>query len=292
MQKIKILTDSACDISAEDEKGLGIQILCFPVTVNGITYRERKDFTNEEFYRIMDNSKEIPVTSPVQPDEIFEVYKKLYNEGWTDVIHVTVSAYSSSTYENALSAAARFKREINGSDNKRHMNIHVVNSSSFSGVYGYPVMQAALKAQKGETPDEILDYLHEWFESAEMHFIPMNLKYVKKSAKINAFTAFTGELLGLRPLIKISGGTSEVIEKIRGEKNIVSRLADDAAASMVPKTPYIMVTGSDSTLAGQLAAELTGRFGYPPEWTVKIGASVACNSGPNVTGFIIRGRKR
>ena len=47
MQKIKIITDSACDISKEDEKRLGIKIMSFPVIVDGTAYRERIDFTNE-----------------------------------------------------------------------------------------------------------------------------------------------------------------------------------------------------------------------------------------------------
>ena len=40
MQKIKIITDSACDISKEDEKRLGIKIMSFPVIVDGTAYRK------------------------------------------------------------------------------------------------------------------------------------------------------------------------------------------------------------------------------------------------------------
>lgn len=38
MQKIKILTDSTCDIPKEEEKRLGIKIMCFPVTVDGCIF--------------------------------------------------------------------------------------------------------------------------------------------------------------------------------------------------------------------------------------------------------------
>lgn len=67
MQKIKIITDSACDISKEDEKRLGIKIMSFPVIVDGTAYKERIDFTNEEFYNMMDNAKEMPTTSQLTP---------------------------------------------------------------------------------------------------------------------------------------------------------------------------------------------------------------------------------
>ena len=59
-----------------------------------------------------------------------------------------------------------------------------------------------------------------------------------------------------------------------------------------PQTPYIMVKGSDPTLTDALADAMTEKFGYPPEYTVQIGATVSCNAGHNVVGFIVRGRKK
>ncbi|MCI7804892.1 MAG: DegV family protein [Oscillospiraceae bacterium] len=291
MQKIKIITDSTSDITKEQEKKLGIKVMCFPVTVDGVSYRERIDFTNEQFYRMMDNAKEMPTTSQLTTFEILEVFRTLHEEGWTDVIYVTISSTGSATYSNALSAAEEFKRETASLEGPK-MRIHIIDSKNYTAVYGYPVMQAALKAQKGEPPEEIIEYLKEWFDCAEVHFVPMTLKYAKKSGRITAAATFAGELLGLRPVIKIANGVSTVLEKIRGEKNIVPKLLADAEKSMTPQTPYIMVKGSDPTLTDALAAAMTEKFGYPPEYTVQIGATVSCNAGHNVVGFIVRGRKK
>lgn len=291
MQKIKIITDSTSDITKEQEKKLGIKVMCFPVTVDGVSYRERTDFTNEQFYRMMDNAKEMPTTSQLTAFEILEVFRELHEEGWTDVIYVTISSTGSATYSNALSAAEEFKKETESLEGSK-MRIHIIDSRNYTAVYGYPVMQAALKAQKGETPEEIIEYLKEWFDCTEVHFVPMTLKYAKKSGRITAAAAFAGELLGLRPVIKISNGVSTVLEKIRGEKNIVPKLLADAERSMTPQTPYIMVKGSDPTLTDALAEAMTEKFGYPPEYTVQIGATVSCNAGYNVVGFIVRGRKK
>lgn len=291
MQKIKIITDSTSDITKEQEKKLGIKVMCFPVTVDGVSYRERIDFTNEQFYRMMDNAKEMPTTSQLTAFEILEVFRSLHEEGWTDVIYVTISSTGSATYSNALSAAEEFRKETASLEGPK-MRIHIIDSRNYTAVYGYPVMQAALKAQKGETPEEIIEYLKEWFDCAEVHFVPMTLKYAKKSGRITAAAAFAGELLGLRPVIKIANGVSTVLEKIRGEKNIVPKLLADAEKSMTPQTPYIMVKGSDPTLTDALAVAMTEKFGYPPEYTVQIGATVSCNAGHNVVGFIVRGRKK
>ncbi len=291
MQKIKIITDSTCDITKEDEKINGIKVMCFPVVVDGVSYRERIDFNNEQFYRLMDSAKELPTTSQLTTFELLETFKELHSEGWTDVIYVTISSTGSATYSNALSAADEFKRETADSDGQK-MRIHIVDSKNYTAVYGYPVIQAALKAQKGETPEEIIEYLKEWFDCAEVHFVPMTLKYAKKSGRVTAAAAFAGELLGLKPIIKIAGGVSTVLEKIRGEKNIIPKLLADVDKYMVPQTPYIMIKGSSSELTSVLADEMTKKFGYPPESTVQIGAAVSCNVGHNVVGVVFRGRKK
>lgn len=291
MQKIKIITDSTSDITKEEEKKLGIKVMCFPITVDGESYRERLDFTNEQFYRMMDNAKEMPKTSQLTAFEILKVFRELYEEGWTDVIYVTISSTGSATYSNALSAAEEFRRETADAEGNV-MKIHIIDSKNYTAVYGYPVLQAALKAQKGEHPEEIIEYLKEWFDSAEVHFVPMTLKYAKKSGRISSVAAFAGELLGLKPIIRIANGVSKVMEKVRGEKNIIPKLLADAEKSMIPQTPYIMVMGSDPTLTDALEEKMTEALGYPPVYRVQIGAAVACNAGHNVVGFIIKGRKK
>ena len=44
MERIKLMTDSACDIPKELEEKYDIRILPFPVTVGDKGYMEREDF--------------------------------------------------------------------------------------------------------------------------------------------------------------------------------------------------------------------------------------------------------
>ena len=54
MAKIKIMTDSACDIPKEKEHELNIRILNFPITIEEKGYREREDFETQEFYEVLE----------------------------------------------------------------------------------------------------------------------------------------------------------------------------------------------------------------------------------------------
>ena len=290
MQKIKILTDSACDITKEQELDLDIKIMCFPVTVGDVGYRERIDFTNEQFYEMMDHCDGIPTTAQVTVFEFVEAYKEIFKEGYTDIIQVTISSTGSNTYNAALMARNGFFEEV--PEAKGKFNIKIVDSLNYTGVYGYPVTQAAMKAIKGSTVDEILSYLNDWFACGMVFFAPYTLEYVKKSGRVSCAAAFVGEVLGLRPIIKIADGISSTIEKVRGDKNILPKLLEVAVAEMIPQTPYLIVKGSMDEQPDELAAMMTKKIGYPPEGFCQIGAAVACNAGHKVAGLVIKGKKR
>lgn len=290
MQKIKILTDSACDITKEQELDLDIKIMCFAITVGDVGYRERESFTNSEFYEIMDSSKEIPTTAQITVFEFLNEYKNIYESGYTDIIQVTISSTGSNTYNSALMARINFFE--GNPDAIGKFNIIIMDSLNYTGVYGYPVTQAAIKVQKGGSVDEIVSYLEDWFACGMVIFAPYTLEYVKKSGRVSCAAAFVGEVLGLRPIIKIVDGLSSTSEKVRGDRNILPKLIEIAVAEMIPQTPYIIVKGSMDEQPDELADMMTKRVGYPPEGFCQIGAAVASNAGHKVAGLIIKGKKR
>lgn len=289
MQRIKILTDSACDIPFGKDEELGILVMGFCVTVDGQSFTERRDFDSKQFYKMLETAREIPKTAQITAYEFHETYKKLRDEGYTDVIHVTISSTGSGTYNNALLARDEFYEE---SGNKDKLRIHIVDSLNYTGVYGYPVMQAAMKASRGAKTDEILSYLEEWFSSAEVIFSAYTLEYTKRSGRISAAAAFAGELLGLRPIIRIRDGVSHVIEKVRGDKNIIPKLVDTTMKTMIPHTPYLIMRGCPEEPAEELAKLLTKKLGYPPEYFCDVGASVASNCGPKIVGVVLKTARR
>ena len=290
MQKIKILADSSCDISVEDEKRYGIEILPIPITIGDKGYRERIDFTNEEFYEMMDNYEGIPATSQVNAFEQLETYKKIYDDGYTDILHVTIASNGSNIYNSALMAKEKFFEEIPEAVGK--FNITIIDSKNYTGVYGYPVVQAAVKLEKGASLAEVVSYLKDWYDSAAVIFAPFDLKYAKKSGRISSMAAFVGEVLGLKAIIRIADGVSKNIAKVRGEKTIIPKIVELACEEMVPATPYVIMMGSSKKEPEELAKIMTKKLGYPPAGYCQVGAAVASNAGHAVVGVVIKGPNR
>ena len=63
MAKIKIATDSTADIPKSFCEELNISILPLTVLANEKEYRDGVDITPQEFYKLIDESKKLPVSS-------------------------------------------------------------------------------------------------------------------------------------------------------------------------------------------------------------------------------------
>ena len=288
--KIKLMTDTCSDIPKELADELGIKMLCFPVTLDGQSFREVQDFSKEEFYEKIEAAQEMPTTAQLTPFELQEAYESLYAEGYTDVIYVTIGAGGSATNRNAILAKQQFEEETMSPD--RPMHIHSVDGRNYTATYGFCVVEAAKKLRRGADINEILNFLVDWTSSAGLYFVPLSLKYIRKSGRVSAAAAFAGELLGLRPLCQIIDCESSVAQKIRGEQNIVPKLAEYATSNMIPHTPYVVMRGCDPSYANALTGLLTKQLGYPPAESWSIGTTVTCNAGPNVVGIIIKQQTR
>lgn len=103
-QTIAFLTDSACDIPEDLARRYSITVMSIPINVDGKEYLERVDFTNQEFYDILENCKSIPSTSHVPSVSFVEEYRKAMDNGITDLIHVTINSKGSNMYHAALMA--------------------------------------------------------------------------------------------------------------------------------------------------------------------------------------------
>ena len=290
MSKIALLTDSCCDLPKEIIEELGIKVIPFTLTLGGESFREIYDKSTKEVYELMENTDEIPKHSQISPVTFEETYKELYDQGYTDIISVSINSQGSGTYNNSIIGKNDFFE--NNPDAQGKLNIFNIDSKCYTLYYGYPVMEAAKKIRRGAEVEEIIAYLEDWFNVSGIYAVPYTLKYAKKSGRISAAKAFAGELLGLKPVILFADGTTTTVDKIRGEKNIVPKLAEIVEKNMTPQTPYIMVHGKDDTLAKEVEKEIAKKTGKKAEMFGNIGAVVSANIGPELVAVVVRRKNK
>lgn len=287
MHKIKIMTDSASDISKEYEEKHNIKIICFPITVNGRDLHDR-DLPMQEYYELIINSPDLPKHSQITSIQFEEYFKEYYEQGYDEIFYISIASKGSNTYNSARMGRDQFYD--NNPDAKGKLNIRIIDSGNYSGTYGYPVVQAAIKAENGTSPDEIEGYLKEWFSCCEVHLGCYTLEFVKKSGRVSSAAGFVGEVLGLRPVIKIKDGISSVTAKVRGDKAVVPKIADITCERIIPQSPYVLMVGYDPKFTDDLEKELTKRLGYPPEMRFQIGGAVSANCGPKTVAVAFKAK--
>ena len=289
MSRIKFITDSASDITKEDAERLGIDLRCFPITVGEKSFRDG-DIPKDEYYKLIDDSPELPVHSQLTVFEFEELYGKYADEGYEDIFFISINAAGSATYQNACLARDNYFSEH--PDKKDSLRIRFLDSQSYSATYGYPVMKAAEMACEGTSADEIENYLADWFDASEVYLAAYTLRFVKKSGRISAAAAFAGELLGLKPVILLKGEETKVVAKPRGAQNLIPKLADVTCERIAEGSPYIVIGGKNMDHTKELSELLTQRLGYPPVDTVfRVGGAIAANSGPDIIAAAFKAKK-
>lgn len=81
---MRIITDSASDITQEEALKYNIDVIPLSVSFNGVAYKDGVDINKVEFYNKLIESPEIPKTSMISSfifEEYFDKYKdsKQYN---------------------------------------------------------------------------------------------------------------------------------------------------------------------------------------------------------------------
>ena len=164
MEKIQIMTDSACDISEENEKRYGIRIVSFQLAAGGKSYTSRIDFDHAAFYRLLEESDDIPSTSQITPFEFGELFEDAYQAGYTHVIYVSINSAGSATYSNAVLAAGNFFE--NHPEAVEQFFLCNIDSGLYTGCYGYGVVEAAKLRERGADARKIEAFLRDWCDHA------------------------------------------------------------------------------------------------------------------------------
>lgn len=289
-RKLAIVTDSSCDIPKDLAEKYAIDIIDFPINLDGKEYFERRDLTYEQFYEMMRAAQGVPTTAAITQMQWLEVYEKYADEGYTDVLHVSINSTGSATYGYAKQAAAELAEERPDC----RMHIRLVDSHTYSMVFGHYLCECARKLRNGGDLDACVAELEHKYACVEACLAAYSLKQLKKSGRVSAAAAFAGELLGLRPVISLTDGVSQVQAKVRGDaavppamiKFVKSRVED------MRQTPYMVAYTSSTAKRDELVKLCKKEFGHAPMTVFQLGGVVSANTGPDAVALIFEGKPR
>lgn len=286
MSKIKIATDSTADIPKDLCEKWNISVLPLTIMHEENEYRDGIDISKQEFYEILETAKMLPVSSQVAVNMYTELFNQCKDEGYSDLIQVTLNSKGSGTYQAAELAKTMFYES--NPEVSEDFHIHIIDSKTYSMAYGVPVIEGAEMINRGATVQEVINHITEWLNHTRPVFIPLKLNFVKKSGRISAAAAFVGDAIGLKPLITFEDGEAKIIGKACGEQKAISALVELCRRERRPDTNYAIVYGNNTKALQHLKEACAQFMDRPPIAEYQVGCVISINTGPNMIGILYR----
>lgn len=275
--KIKITSDSTCDLSPELVSQYDVTIVPLIVEMGGKTYHDGVDIVPADIFAHVAAGGSLCSTAAVNVmsyREIFEPLAKAYDA----VIHINIGSGFSSCYQNACLAAEDLP------------NVYVIDSRNLSTGQGLIVLEACERAQNCEDVAALAEDLRKLTARVEASFVLHRLDYMVKGGRCSMVTALGANLLKLRPCIEVKDGKMAVVKKYRGtyEKCLRDYIRDRLADRNDLETDKMFFTYTPveekAMKAAREAVKEYAHFNRIFETTA--GCTVSCHCGPDTLGVL------
>lgn len=210
--KIKITSDSTCDLSQEQIVNNNIGIFRLTVIL-GEKYYKDGEISPNDIFEFVKNTDTLPKTAAGSPEEYTAFFAENI-KGYDALIHFNISSKASSCYSAACQASEGFGGKV-----------YVVDSKALSSGQGLLVMKACSLVAEGKDAAETVEIVEGLRPKVNTSFIPDALDYLHKGGRCSLAALIGAKVLKLHPLIcenregqliaskKYMGGMSRCIHK-------------------------------------------------------------------------------
>lgn len=202
---LRIVTDSASDITLDQAREMGIEIVPLTITFeDGVCPQEtEEDFL--EFFRRLEKADKLPVTSQPSPQPYLDIFYDA-KEKQEEVIVIALSSGLSGTVHAAETAKKICQYE----------NIYVIDSKQAIITQRMLAEYAVKLRAQGKTAQEIVEAIQDVRERMTVCGVINTLTYLKKGGRIPASLAILGNVLNIKPVIVLRDTVLKQLSKARG----------------------------------------------------------------------------
>lgn len=276
---VRIITDSTCDLPAETIQRLGVEVIPFYIHIGSRELIDGIDITREEFYRNLPSYEGHPTTAVPSHTKIQARYEALAAEGAAEILSIHISETLSAVVNVAKTAAVE----------TTSVPVTVLDSRQLSLGTGFLVQSAAELAQAGRTVAEILPILEDQIKRTYVAASLDTLKFLRRGGRMERAISRVGELLHIKPILKMQDGISAV-ERFRTRQKAIARLVEMLKSHSPFEKIAFLHSGALET-AKQLRDDVRDLLPNTEIWLEMINPVLGAHIGPGVVGFAAVSRK-
>lgn len=236
---VKIISDSACDMTQREAKEQGVIILPLKNIIDGVEYLDGVTITTEEFYEKLENCKNLPTTSQISPIEFTDVLSPIVEDEGEAVI-ITLAGKLSGTMQSASLAAAEFDGRV-----------WVVDSGNVTIGQNILLRYAIRLRDQGLTGREIAEELEQVKSRICLLARVDTLEYLVRGGRLSKTAGIAGTLLNIKPVLCVEDGEIKVLGKARGSRagnNMLTEFIEKKGGIDFSMPVMLAYSGTDDAL--------------------------------------------
>lgn len=278
MSKVKIISDSTCDLSEELLIQYNIAVLPHPIVRDGELLQDNVSITPDDIYAHYERTGRLCTTSAPNAYDYEQFWRPWLDEGY-EIVHFTISSEMSTAYNQAVLAA-----EETG-------HVYPVDSRSLSTGIGLLVLEACDLRDQGFAAGEIAARVREDSAKCQASFLVDVIEYLWKGGRCSSVAAIGANLLKLKPRIDVQNGKMLSTKKYRGKTTkCFAAYADDLLKgkdNIRQNRIFITHSGIDEDII-QLVQDKIRQWqpGVEHIYVTRAGGTISCHCGPGTLGIL------
>jgi len=287
--EIILVIDSGCDLPLEYIKQKNIVPLGLICNFKGQAVEDDfgKKIIRKDFYDAL-RQGEMPTTSQINSQRYEEVFRKYVEEG-KSIIYIAMSSALTGTINSANIAKEVILEEFSGAD------ISIVDSKCASLGQGLLVHYAYEMLKRGDSKEDIVNWLEENKLKINHWFTVNDLNHLKRGGRISSSAAAVGLLLNIKPVLFVDNeGRLTSFSKCRGRKKAISTIAQKFKERTDPNKKQVIAISHGDCLSDALALEKIVRDnGNVLDVILNyVGTAIGTHTGPEILGLYFMAEER
>jgi DegV family protein with EDD domain len=274
MARIRVVTDSACDIPEEIARRLDIDIVSLTIRFGDEEFIDRVDLSPEAFWAKCKASKTLPETAAPSPGAFQAAYERAKSDGCDGVIVLTLSALLSATNQSAVTGFKELAESL---------PVRVVDTKAVSMAQGLLVIDVAERAATGAALDELVGHAESLVAKVGVVAMLDTLEHLIKGGRVGGARALLGQVLSIKPLLELKDGVVAEAGRQRTRSKALVAIAE-VVKSHAPLKRLALVHGASSEVAA-LEALVVGVSTENAIIVTDMGPVVGAHGGPGIIGL-------
>ncbi len=272
--KIALVTDSTCDLSQELLENYQINILPININFGENHYLDKITIQPEQFYKLLEESSDSPVSSQVNEKAFTNVLSHLASH-YDSIIAVHLSDKLSGTFFSCRKAAQAVSKEFG-------KEITVINSKNLSGALGLIILRVAKAVESGYSHQQVVNMAEKWIQNTRIFVSVRTLKYLIRGGRLSAAKGLIARMMNVNPIVSIDeSGKAVMFDKAFNQKSNMEKVIGHVKKINKERKiwNYMVLHANNKAAAAwytQTMEELTGK---KPVSEVNISPVIGANAG-------------